>query len=203
MTFKEYYSQHLGDWSFFSADNVRQAVTLPEATAYFIATSLNNKVLALASGLQFEPVWAFNDDQTIKDAETVYFLKQYPISQFVTLNIEGFHEAEREINNNTNQVVYDGSNTGSSSTFKSFPQVTGAELASSNKVGETSESDTNTSTTNESGYNSREVIRTYNTAEQTEKLATFMADMLTRIAKDYIKLTAVDGVYSAPEGIDD
>lgn len=203
MTFKEYYLEHQNTGGFFTIDEFTTAYpSIDRASNAQLMTILGSKIVALAGQLTYEPVWSYPYGISY-ELEKVGFLKQYPLEKLYEVVKAGFGESETENSDNTKQVVFDGSNTGSTSTFKSFPQVTSTELINNNKVGETSENDTSTSTTDETGYNNREVIRTYNTAEQTEKLASFMADTLTRMAKDYIKLTAVDGVYTAPADLDD
>lgn len=200
MTYQEYYNAHLRDWSFFTDTSIADAYpTLTEFEAFWIASTLNNKILALASGLEYKPVWAMYEDNTIAESERVNFISQYALDTLIARAKDGFYERETE--NKRDLAITLNNDNSTVNTFKSFPQVTGSELTSNNKIAE-SETVNNgeAETSNEA---ERDLTRQHNSVEATEYLAHFIANTLNNIARDYVQLTALDGIYSQPEDLDD
>lgn len=200
MTYQEYYNAHIRDRSFFSDTSIADAYpTLTEFEAFWIASTLNNKILALASGLEYKPVWAMYEDNTIAESERVNFISQYALDKLIARAKDGFNERETE--NKRDLAITINNDNSTVNTFKSFPQVTGTELTANNKI---AESETNNNgeaeTTNEA---ERDLTRQHNSVEATEYLAHFIANTLNNIARDYVQLTALDGIYSQPEDLDD
>lgn len=200
MTYQEYYNAHIRDWSFFTDTCIADAYpTLTEFEAFWIASTLNNKILALASGLEYKPVWAMYEDNTIAESERVNFISQYSLDKLIARAKDGFNERETETS--TGSDLATSSNTSTVNSFKSFPQVVGDELTSENKIAENETTDNgNTSNTRN---DTRELTRQHNSVEATEYLAHFIANTLNNIARDYVQLTALDGIYSQPEDLDD
>lgn len=200
MTFQEYYNAHIRDWSFFTDTSIAVAYpTLSEFETFWIASTLNNKILAIASGLEYKPVWARYEDNVIAEGERTNFISQYALDKLIARAKDGFNE--REIETTTGNDTTSSSTTSTVNSYKSFPQVVGDELTNNNKIAENETTDNGD--TNNTHNDTRELTRQHNSVEATEYLAHFIANTLNKIARDYVQLTALDGVYSQPEDLDD
>lgn len=199
MTFREYYNEHFATGGFFEIGDFDIYTSIPRERRINIMTQLSSNIVAIGGNMAYSPVWQQDDDRLTYSLERISFLSQYPLEELYKRFTQGFSEVESESKTDTNNVTASTDTTTGSDTFKSFPQVAGTDLNPDTKIGRTSSTD-NTSTTSEDiASGSRELTRSYNTPEATEHLAKFFSDILLKMAKDFVGLTALDSIYYAPD----
>lgn len=198
-TFKEYYKLHYNTGGFFVITDFDIYTSIPREKRVNLLTQLSINIVAIGGNMTYSPVWLQDDDRLTYALERTAFLSQYPLDELYKRFTHGFSEVESESKTDTNNVTASTDTTTGSDTFKSFPQVAGTELNPDTKIGRTSSTDNSSTTSEDIATGSRELTRSYNTPEATEYFAKFFSDILLKMAKDFVALTALDGVYSAPE----
>lgn len=199
MTFREYYNLHFATGGFFELTDFDIYTTIPRDKRINIMTQLSSNIVAIGGNMTYSPVWQQDDDRLTYSLERISFLSQYPLEELYKRFTQGFSEVESESKTDTNNTTASTNATTGNDTFKSFPQVADTELSPDTKIGRTSSSDNSSTTSVDTATGSRELTRSYNTPEATEYFAKFFSDILMKIAKDFVGLTALDGVYYAPD----
>lgn len=205
MTYYEYYKQ-VGIDAFIKEEDWTSAyreIGLA-GKAQDLRYTFNHNVLKLAGNMTFYPPFYTEGGDTIPPPSYFSnhykaFLSQYPLDELYRRFVEGFNERESETKTDTNNVTASTDTTTENSTFKSFPQVAGTELDQDTKIGRNSSTDNSSTTSEDIATGSRELNRSYNTPEATEYFAKFFSDILLKMAKDFVSLTALDGIYYAPD----
>lgn len=197
MTYAEYYARTASIGAFITPAEFNEVITLENISvvdagilALHLSNLTNSKIVAKAGSLQID---------TSRELDKVALINSYNLGYILKRGLNGFGELETDTTNTQNRQTQSTDST--VNTFKSFPQVVGDELNINNKVAESEtvdglEQEAETETR-------RELTRQHNTIEATEYIAHMLADSLTAISNEYIKLTALDGIYTQPEDLDD